>query len=101
MSLPLVTDLCLINQFQKRLMNEGRRLERVPGRLLLHVVGCELFQFVVDDRQKLFRGCAVPFRNLLNKLSRFRNRGGHCACRKNSGEQIQHQSGISQHRCLD
>ena len=49
----------LVHQPQVGLMDQGRGLQRLPGRLLGHPLGGELAQLVVDERQELLRGVRV------------------------------------------
>ena len=40
-------------------MHQGRGLERLPGCLLGHFLGCQLAEFVIDERQQLCGGVGV------------------------------------------
>src|SRR5262245_60049918 len=41
-------------------MNQGGSLQRLSRFFLSHLMRCEPTQFVIDERQQLFRGFAIP-----------------------------------------
>jgi hypothetical protein len=47
------------NQPQVRLVDQGRRVQRLPGRLVGHLPRCEPAQFVVNEREQVRSGVRV------------------------------------------
>src|SRR5262245_46827661 len=60
--------MLVINEPQKRLMHQRRRLERLPWLLLGQPSCCQLPQLVVDQRQELLSGLGVARVNTIKNV---------------------------------
>jgi hypothetical protein len=60
----------LAEKAQVGLVDQGGRLERLPRRLMGQLVGGELAQLVVDQRQELLGGVRVAVRDGIEDLGR-------------------------------
>ena len=69
--------LLAAHQPQIDLVNQGRRLERLPGRFLRHPLRGQLTQCVIDQRQQLLRRLRIALFNGGQDLRHFM----HVACR--------------------